>query len=138
MGLLALARGFPRWLRGAAPARVGPAARAGPLPRDLRGQTVLVLGLGRIGAEIARLARVLGLQVIGVRRGPRRSEDPVDELHPPQALPELLAARDWLVLACPLTPETRGLIDAAAIAAPAARARASSTSRAARSSTSRR
>jgi len=115
MGLLALARGFPHWLiaqrnRQWNPERKNPA-------RDLRGQTAVILGLGNIGAEIARLARALGLRVIGVRRGPRRAEDPVDELHPPAALAGLLPRCDWLVIACPLTPETRGLVDARMIAA---------------------
>ena len=115
MGLLALARGFPRWLVAQRSHQWNP-ERTNP-PRDLRGQTAVVLGLGRIGTEIARLARVLGLTVIGVRRGPRRAEDPVDELHPPGALPGLLPRCDWLIIACPLTPETRGLIDAGLIAA---------------------
>jgi glyoxylate reductase len=57
------------------------------------------------------------LKVIGIRRSPRGADDPVDELHPPSALPGLLPRCDWLVIACPLTPETRGLVDAAAIAA---------------------
>ena len=115
MGLLALARGFPRWLL-AQRRREWKPERKQP-PRDLRGQTVLVLGLGRIGTEVARLARVLGLQVIGMRRGPRRPQDPVDELYPPAALHSLLPRCDWLFIACPLTPETRGLIDAGLIAA---------------------
>jgi len=115
MGLLALARGFPRWLHAQRRRELDP-ERKQP-PRDLRGQTVLVLGLGKIGSEIARLARVLGLQVIGVRRGPRRADDQVDELHPPAALRGLLPRCDWLVIACPLTPETRGLVDAGLIAA---------------------
>ena len=80
------------------------------------GQTAVIVGLGNIGAEIARLARARGLTVIGVRRGPRKAGDPVDELHPPAALPALAARCDWLVLACPLTPETRGLVDAGLIA----------------------
>jgi phosphoglycerate dehydrogenase-like enzyme len=115
MGLLALARGFPRWLH-AQRARQWNPERNTP-PRDLRGQTALVLGLGTIGAEIARLARVLGLKVVGVRRGPLQAGDPVDELHPPAALRGLLPRCDWLVIACPLTPETRGLVDAGLIAA---------------------
>jgi D-2-hydroxyacid dehydrogenase (NADP+) len=115
MGLLALARGFPRWLVAQRSRQWNP-ERKNP-PRDLRGQTAIVLGLGNIGTEIARLARVLGLKVIGVRRGPRRAEDPVDELHPPAALPGLLPRCDWLVIACPLTPETRGFVDARMIAA---------------------
>jgi phosphoglycerate dehydrogenase-like enzyme len=115
MGLLALARGFPRWLTNQRLGKWDP-VRIGELPRDLRGQTAVVLGLGRIGAEIARLARELGMKVIGVRRSPRAATDPVDELAPPAALPDLLARCDWLVIACPLTPETRGLVNGALIA----------------------
>ncbi|MGH8701616.1 MAG: D-2-hydroxyacid dehydrogenase [Burkholderiales bacterium] len=115
MGLLALARGFPRWLVAQRSHQWNPERKTPP--RDLRGQTAIVLGLGKIGAEIARLARALGLNVIGVRRSPRRAEDPVDELHPPAALPGLLPRCDWLVIACPLTPQTRGLVDAGLIAA---------------------
>lgn len=114
MGLLALARGFPRWLVAQRSHHWNPERKTPP--RDLRGQTAIVVGLGKIGAEIARLARALGLKVIGVRRGPRRAEDPVDELHPPAALSDLLPRCDWLVIACPLTPETRGLVDAGLIA----------------------
>ena len=115
MGLLALARGFPRWLAAQRGRQWNPERKL--LPPDLNTQTAVVIGLGRIGAEIARLARALGLKVIGIRRSPRRTDDPVDELHPPAALPELLPRCDWLVIACPLTPETRGLVNAQAIAA---------------------
>jgi D-2-hydroxyacid dehydrogenase (NADP+) len=115
MGLLALARGFPRWLINQRTRTWSPLRQQ--LPRDLKEQTAVVVGLGRIGAEIARLARALGLKVIGVRRGPRRAGDAVDELHPPAALPGLLPRCDWLFIACPLTPETRGMVDAQALAA---------------------
>lgn len=114
MALLALARGFPRWLVAQRSRRWDP--ERGAPPRDLQDQTAVILGLGKIGAEIARLARVLGLRVIGVRRSPPGADDPVDELHPPAALPGLLARCDWLIIACPLTPETRGLIGADALA----------------------
>lgn len=114
-GLLALARGFPRWMVAQRSRKWDPERKL--LPRDLRGQTAVVVGLGRIGAEIARLARALGLTAIGIRRSPRRAEDPVDELHPPAALPGLLARCDWLIIACPLTPETRGMVNAAMISA---------------------
>jgi phosphoglycerate dehydrogenase-like enzyme len=114
-GLLMLARNFPRWLAAQQERRWDP-MRAPDFPRDLVGQTALVLGLGGIGSEIARLARALGLRVIGVRRSPQQPGDPVDELHPPQKLAELLARADWLIITCPLTAETRGLIDAAMLA----------------------
>jgi phosphoglycerate dehydrogenase-like enzyme len=116
MGMLALARDLPRWLSAQRRHAWERDHEPDRLPRDLRGQTALILGLGHIGAGIARLARALGVRAIGVRRSPRRAEDPVDELHPPRALPELLPRADWLFIACPLTPETRGLIDATAIA----------------------
>ena len=110
-GLLMLARNFPRWLAGQQERRWDP-ARVPDFPHDLVGQTALILGLGSIGAEIARLARVLGLKVIGVRRSPLQPGDPVDELHPPETLAALLPRANWLVIACPLTPETRGMINA--------------------------
>jgi phosphoglycerate dehydrogenase-like enzyme len=113
--LLALARGFPHWLSAQRRREWAP-LRGDASPRDLKGQTAVILGLGKIGTEIARLAQALGLTVVGVRRGPRRPGDPVDELHPPAALAGLLGRCDWLVIACPLTPETRGLVDAGLIA----------------------
>ena len=110
-GLLMLARNFPRWLDAQRERRWDP-VRPPHFPRDLAGQTVLVFGLGSIGSEIARLARALGLKVIGIRRSPQQPGDPVDEMHPPQKLPDLLPRADWLVIASPLTTETRGMVNA--------------------------
>jgi phosphoglycerate dehydrogenase-like enzyme len=115
-GLLMLARGFPHWLA-AQRRRAWEPIHDDAAPRDLAGQTLVVVGLGGIGCEIARLAQALGLHVIGVRRSPRRPTDSADELHPPDALPALLPRADWLALACPLTDETRRMIDARALAA---------------------
>jgi phosphoglycerate dehydrogenase-like enzyme len=114
-GLLMLARNVPRWLAGQRERRWDP-MRVPEFPRDLRGQTVLVLGLGAIGREFSRLARVLGLQVIGIRRNVAAPGAPVDAVYPPDQLHAQLPRADWLVIACPLTAETRGLIDAAALA----------------------
>jgi phosphoglycerate dehydrogenase-like enzyme len=114
-GLLMLARGFPHWLGAQARRAWEPLPPASP-PHDLRGQTLVVFGLGAIGGEIARLARAFGLRGIGVRRRRATGTEPVDELHPPERLAELLPRADWLALACPLTDETRGLVDAAALA----------------------
>jgi phosphoglycerate dehydrogenase-like enzyme len=114
-GLLMLARNFPRWLKAQRERRWDP-MRPPDFPRDLVGQTAVVLGLGSIGSEIARLAQALGLKVIGIRRSPQQAGDPVDELHPPQKIAELLPRADWLIIATPLTAETRGLIDAAMLA----------------------
>ncbi len=114
-GLLMLARHFPRWLAAQRERRWDP-MRPPDFPPDLVGQTAVVLGLGSIGSEIARLAQALGLKVIGIRRSPKNPDDPVDELHTVDKLPQLLPHCDWLIIACPLTTETRGLIDAAMLA----------------------
>lgn len=114
-GMLMLARGFPNWLRSQAEKRWAP-VRLQDSPRDLPGQTVLVYGMGHIGAEFARLAKALNMKVIGVRRSPRKPEDPVDEMHAPDQLDKLLPRADWLMLACPLTPETRGVFTAERLA----------------------
>jgi len=114
-GLLMLARGFPSWLA-AQRRHEWMRLRSANQPDDLAGQAICVLGLGSIGKEIARLAQALGMHVIGVRRGPRQADDPVAELHTPGALPEILPRCRWLAIACPLTPETRGMIGADALA----------------------
>jgi D-2-hydroxyacid dehydrogenase (NADP+) len=114
-GMLMLSRGFPHWLKAQREHRWDP-VRLQQSPRDLPGQTVLVVGMGHIGAEFARLAKALGLYVIGVRRGTRQSGDPVDEMHTPDQLNALLPCADWLMLACPLTTETRKLITAQRLA----------------------
>lgn len=110
-GLLMLARGFPAWIR-AQQQHAWKPVRGNDQPADLAGQTLCVLGLGGIGREIGRLGQALGLRVIGIRRTPRTAADPVDTLYPPGAMGEVLAHCDWLALACPLTEQTRGLIDA--------------------------
>ena len=78
--------------------------------------TALVYGFGKIGAEIARLARLLGMRVIGMRRNAAPHAH-ADEMHTPDHLHAMLARSDWLALACPLTKETRGVINAAALTA---------------------
>ncbi|GAB4331792.1 MAG: D-2-hydroxyacid dehydrogenase [Dehalococcoidia bacterium] len=114
-GLLMLARGFPHWLAAQREHRWAPLP-GDRIPDDLEGQVAVIFGLGAIGREIARLARTLGLRVVGVRRTPLRPGDPVDELHHPSALGELLPRAQWLILAAPLTPETHHVIDASALA----------------------
>lgn len=79
--------------------------------RNLSGQTLGILGMGRIGGRVAVMARALGMQVIGYsRRGADAS------LAEPVGLEELLARADVLSLNCPLTAETRGMVDADFIA----------------------
>ena len=120
-GLLMLSRPFLAW--GESQRRSAWEPREGRPPADLATETLVVFGLGAIGREIARLGRALGLHVIGVRRSPRAEGDPVDEMVTPAALAEVLPRANWLALAGPLTDETRGVIDAAAIGALPAGAR---------------
>ena len=114
-GMLMLSRGFPHWMKAQAGRRWEP-VRLQVSPPDLGGQTALVYGMGAIGAEFARLAKALGMHVIGVRRSRRKADDPVDEMHTPDQLDALLPRAQWLILASPLTPETRKLINAERLA----------------------
>lgn len=75
---------------------------------ELSGQTVGVVGLGPIGRGIASRCRMLGMIALGHSRSLAPCTD-VDEV---VSLNELLTRSDWVVLACPLTPETRSLIGA--------------------------
>lgn len=82
------------------------------MPAELRGKTVGIVGLGAIGSEVARLSKAFGCRVLAVRRsataGVRHKH--ADLVLPPSGLPTVLAESDFLVLATPLTPETRRLI----------------------------
>ena len=113
-GLLMLARRFPTWSESQRHKEWEPIRDN--LPPDLESQTLVVLGVGAIGNEIARLGRAIGLHVIGVRRSPQRDGDEVDEMAAPWELSGVLPRADWLALACPLTAGTRGIIGEAALA----------------------
>ena len=84
--------------------------------REVAGSTWLIVGVGAIGSAVARRARVFDTTVLGVRRSPDGTE-PVDEMHPPAALPALLARADVVVLALPATSDTTGMVDDAFLAA---------------------
>jgi phosphoglycerate dehydrogenase-like enzyme len=85
---------------------------------ELAGQTVLLVGLGRIATAIAARAAAFGMRVIGVRRRPELAPPPdVAAVLPIERLHEGLAEADHVVVIVPHTPLTVGLIDAAALAA---------------------
>ncbi len=111
--LLALSRRFPALMAAQAQRRWAPLIGT-PLPRDLAGQTVVLLGWGPIARALQPLLAALGLQTVVVRRSdapaaPGLETVGFDRLH------AVLPRADWLVLACPLTPQTQGLIDAGAL-----------------------
>ena len=113
--LLMMSRGLPHFIDAQRRKSWEP-VRASAQPPDLQGQTIVIVGMGTIGATVARFAQTLGMHVIGIRRKPRAADDPVDEMHTLADLPKLFPRCDWLVLACPLVPETRGLVNAQSLA----------------------
>lgn len=115
LGLLVCARRVWKWIQGQRKHEWA-ALRGKEMPLDLAGQRIVVVGVGSIGRRVAEFARMLGLHVIGVRRSPQRPDDPVDEMIPPAKLRELLPMVDYVMLTCPLTDETRHLIDGPALA----------------------
>jgi D-2-hydroxyacid dehydrogenase (NADP+) len=84
---------------------------------QLSGKTLLVVGLGRIGARLARLGKAFDMRVVGTRRDPAAGAAGADAVYGNDRLHALLGEADIVALTCPLTPETTNLIDAAALAA---------------------
>ena len=78
-------------------------------PRKLRGKTLLVVGAGAIGSEVARLSKSLGMKTVGVSRSFRVPEA-FDEMHPVAALKTVVSEADAVVMALPLTKATTGLV----------------------------
>ncbi len=108
MVMLMFAKGAHRLLRAQAERRW-----TRLLPAELRGKTVGVVGMGHIGTEVARLSRAAGCRVLAIRRSAlerRPGRPPADEVLPPSDLPYLLSESDYVVLAVPLTQQTRHLI----------------------------
>ena len=113
-GMMAIARHLPKMLA-AQRERRWTSLMASPLPRDLEGQRAVVVGWGPIGQKTAELLRALGLDV-GVARW---SAEPAGEgvaTVPYARIGELLSSADWVFLCCPLSDQTRGLIDATLLA----------------------
>jgi D-2-hydroxyacid dehydrogenase (NADP+) len=83
-------------------------------PQDLGSQRATIVGQGPIGQEIARLLKVFGVNLTGVRRSATPSPY-CDRVVAYADLREVLPETDWLVLACPLTDITQGMIDGVAL-----------------------
>ncbi|HEX6259626.1 MAG TPA: D-2-hydroxyacid dehydrogenase [Woeseiaceae bacterium] len=78
---------------------------------ELSDKTLLVVGLGGVGTEVARRAHGLGMRVIGIRNSSREGPEFVDYVGLSDELYELAAKADVIVNTLPLTQETRGLFD---------------------------
>jgi len=84
---------------------------AAPQLADLDGKTVLVVGLGGIGTEVARRAHVLGMRVTATRASGRNGPDYVSYVGLPDELPKLARDADFIVNCAPLTPQTTGIFN---------------------------
>src|SRR5215813_8934979 len=107
-GILHFAMGFAGFTR----QRAWSAGSVTPL----NGRTIAILGLGKTGQAVAKLAKACGLHVVGVRAHPAATEG-VDRVEPIERLHDVLRLTDYLAICVPLTPATRGVIDAAALQA---------------------
>ena len=107
--MLGLSRDAPAWMRAQQQHLWSPHTG-----EEVEGQNLAVIGMGPIGEETARLGQALGMNVIGCRRTVTGNEP--CETRTWDALPELVGWADYLVLALPLTTDTRELIGASALA----------------------
>jgi phosphoglycerate dehydrogenase-like enzyme len=83
---------------------------------ELTGKTLLIIGLGATGRELARKAAAFDMRIMGVKRRPEAVPG-VDRVGGPNKLPELFPLADFVVVTAPNTPQTRGLVGSAEIAA---------------------
>ena len=114
MGLLTFAKRLPRMQRDKARRYWPPQEQPSG---ELRGQTLLIVGAGAIGTEIARLAKAFGMQVLAIKRDVSEPVEHVDELHPIERLHELAGRADAIACVLPGTDATRALLDSGFFAA---------------------
>jgi phosphoglycerate dehydrogenase-like enzyme len=88
----------------------------GPTHGELQGRVLGILGYGRIGRALAKRADAFGMEVRAVTAHPVL-EPPLAEAVTPDRLAEAAVQYDYLVVACPLTPVTHGMVDARVLAA---------------------
>ena len=89
---------------------------AQPRPRELSGATMTIVGMGGIGRPLAKLAKALGMRVVGVREHPERGDQVADTVYGFDELERALHEGDFVVLAVPVTPRTHHLMSAERLA----------------------
>lgn len=115
--MLALGRGLPEAVRQQQAGQWNREAVIRQPMREVGGRTLLVVGLGGIGTEVARRAHGLGMRVIATRNSSREGPDFVEKVGLSDELLELAAQADVVVNAAPLTAATTGIFDRAFFAA---------------------
>lgn len=88
--------------------------RAACIGGEVEGKVLGVLGLGATGRALSRRASAFGMRVIGTKRTPEAMPC-VERVLPPEGTDQVLREADYVVVLLPLTPQTRGLIDARAL-----------------------
>jgi phosphoglycerate dehydrogenase-like enzyme len=81
-------------------------------PRELHGQTLLLIGFGAVGRAVAMAVRALGMRVWAVTRSGEGDRELTEKIVPVERLHEVLPEADFVILAAPETPETRRMIGA--------------------------
>jgi phosphoglycerate dehydrogenase-like enzyme len=79
---------------------------------EIRGSTLGIIGLGRVGQEVARRAAAFGCRILAANRSPRPAGDGVERVYPFTALDEMLPLCDTVAICAAFGPETERLIDA--------------------------
>ncbi|HEV3218754.1 MAG TPA: D-2-hydroxyacid dehydrogenase [Candidatus Acidoferrales bacterium] len=117
--MIAFARKFPASMRFQAASHWGQQEiwDMQPPPSELFGATLLIVGLGAIGSELARRARAFGMHVLAVTRSGKADGSLAERVFPSTNLLRALPEADYVVLATPDTPETHHMIGARELAA---------------------
>ena len=88
-----------------------------PHPIEINGRTLLIVGYGAIGQELAERARACGMRIVGVKRDPSRGTEHADSVMGTDKLEAALGEADFVVLCAPLTPDTERFFEARKFAA---------------------
>lgn len=113
--ILALAKNLPQAMRLQAGRVWGQEKmwNSSPRPREIAGATLGLVGLGSIGRRVAKQAASLGMRVIAVRENlDKPTPEGVDAVLPPAEFDTVIAQSDYIALTVPVTPVTRGLMNA--------------------------
>lgn len=84
---------------------------------ELADKTLGIVGIGKIGSRVAEIADTIGMHVVGTKRNPSDAPEVVDWVKGSDSLYDVLVEADYVVIACPLTDETRGLLSGDEISA---------------------